>query len=288
MAAGAGVLGLGGIDSLFAEPVFDLGKAVGGTPYGNTVAAVEAIGGMERFVSKGMKVAILPNIGWSTTPEQNGNVNPFVVQAVIDMCKRSGAKSITVFCNPCTDIRISLKKSGIQEVIDRSDAWFEPINSRGWKDAEGPEDCTVMKKAQVYHLVSDSDLLINIPVLKHHGSTRLTMAMKNLMGAVKDRGIMHKRGLDRSIPDLNMMIRPQLNILDATRILLRHGPSGGSLDDVVRRDTVFAGINPVEVDALGAELFGVSPDSIRHIAEAGRRKMGVIDTSSLRVKQVKG
>ncbi len=263
----------------------NLSKAVNDDPYKATKAAVEAIGGMTRFVSKGQKVCILPNLGWARTPEQAACTHPRVLRALAHMCEAAGAKTIDVYCNPCNDARICYEKSGAVEALKDTSARLQYINNNGWIRVTGPKGVKVMKSNEVYRLSLEADVHINVPILKHHGGAQLTMCMKNLMGAVSNRGVMHQ-DLTNSIPDSVLMIKSHLCVLDASRILMANGPSGGDIKDVVRKNTVFAGINPIEVDALGAELFGVAPSSIKHIKEANVRGMGEINVKKLKVKFV--
>jgi len=257
----------------------------GTDPYKNTRAAVAKLGGMGRFVKEGQRVTVLPNVGWARKEVQAACTNPRVVRAVIDMCAEEGAKSITAFCNPCNDIRLCLDLSGIGATIEASAGRFEQVNKNGWRRWEAARGCTHLKEFDVYRLVEDCDVLINVPIAKHHGGSQLTMCCKNLMGAVKDRGMIHQ-SLDEGIADLAMTIPQQLCVLDATRILLRHGPTGGNLDDTKQTNTLIAGLNPAEVDALGTTLFGQKPAEIRHLALLAKRGFAEIDPAKLSYARV--
>jgi uncharacterized protein (DUF362 family) len=271
------------------EPALPRGESVwaeGADPYATTVAAVKELGGIKRFVKPGQNVLILPNIGWARTMEQGACTHPEVVRALIDLCDQAEAKTINLFCNPCNDIRVCLDKSGIGAVIDASRARFEFINKKGWRKREAVPGCKHLTATNVYRLVDDCDVMINAPVAKHHGSSRLTMCCKNLMGAILDRRTVHQK-LNTSIADLTMMIPHQLCVLDASRILLRHGPTGGNLDDVAWKNTIIAGTHPVEVDALGTTLFGMQPAEIDHLKILHERGVGQIDPAKLTVKRIK-
>ncbi|MEP0813141.1 MAG: DUF362 domain-containing protein [bacterium] len=288
-----GIAAFGGAAALnpylvyFAEAAtVNAARARGGSPYQNTSKAIAALGGMARFVKKGQKVAIVPNIGWARTEEYAANTNPQVVRCLVDLCKKAGASQIDVFCNPCNDIRVCYEKSGIEKALSGSAARLQYLSGdsyvlvpavRGVKALTGGTD--------VYKLARNADVLINVPILKHHGLAGLTICMKNLMGVIKKRGELHSRIHD-ALPDLAMMIPSHLCVVDATRILKRNGPTGGSLDDVERKDTVIACVNIVEADALGAQLFGTAPSSFGFIAEANRRGMGEINPKNIAVKDV--
>lgn len=258
----------------------------GQDPYKNTVRALKELGGMSRFLKKGQRVTLLPNIGWARKPEHAATTHPQVVKALIDMCQDAGAKSVSVFCNPCNDMRICLDMSGIGSVIENSQARFEYINNKGWIKRKGPKGCTHLASAEVYRLIEDCDLLINCPIAKHHGGSQLTMCCKNLMGAVRDRGFIHQ-ALHEGIADLTLMIPHKLCVLDATRILLRNGPTGGNVKDTAVRNTIIAGTNPVEVDVLGTTLFSQQPKEIGYLRILGERKFATIDPAKLSYQRVK-
>lgn len=258
----------------------------GKDPYKNTIKALDQLGGMKRFVKKGQRVTILPNAGWARSPELAGCTNPRVVRAVIDECYKAGAKSVTLFCNPCNDGRMCLEQSGIGAEVAKTKARFEFINDSGWVKRNAVRGCTHVKTAQVYRLVQDCDVFINVPVAKHHGGSQLTMCCKNLMGAVKDRGYLHQ-SLHEGIADLAMMLPGSLCVLDATRILLRGGPSSGNPADSVVKNTIIAGVNLVQVDVLGTSLFGKQPSEIGYLKLLGQRKYADIDPAKLKYSRVK-
>jgi uncharacterized protein (DUF362 family) len=279
----AGGLALGSRPASAANAPANLAWAEGKDVYKTTQNAILACGGMGRFVKKGQRVAVLPNVGWARTLEQGACTHPQVVKAIIDACDKAGAKSITVFCNPCDDMRVCLEKSGIGAVVEKSAGRFEYINEKGWRKVNAVKGCEHLKSAEVYRLIPDSDVLINCPVAKHHGGSTLTMCCKNLMGLVKDRGTMHQK-LHTAIADLTMMVPQTLCVLDGSRILLRNGPTGGDLKDVAWKNTIIAGVNPVEVDAMGCKLFNMKPSDIGYLKILGSRGWGQIDTAKLKVQ----
>lgn len=290
------LLGLGGLGlGQFVRPQQPLaqeppaGESVwceGKDPYAATIAAVSKLGGMARFVKKGQRVALLPNAGWARTMEQGACTHPLVVKALIDEAHGAGAKSISVFCNPCNDIRLCLDRSGIGQTVDDSPARFEVINARGWRKRNAVEGCTFLRSAEVYRLVEDCDVLISAPVAKHHSGSRLTMCCKNLMGLVKDRNVMHQK-LSTAVADLAMMVRADLCLLDASRIMLRNGPSGGDLKDVKWTNTIIAGTHAPELDVLATSLFELKPEEVEHLRLLGERGFVNLDPAKLKVQYIK-
>ena len=218
-------------------------------------AAVDNLGGMKRFVSKGDVVVVKPNIGWSRTPEQAGNTNPQVVEAVVRMCFEAGAKKVKVFDLPCNPAPRTYEMSGIEAAASRAGAEVSYVDDRKFKETAIPQGDAV-KSWKIYTEALDADVLINVPILKHHSIARVTMGMKNHMGLLGgNRGIIHIN-LDHKLADISTVIRPRLTILDAVRVLKAHGPNSGNPDDVELVKHVIAGADPIAVDSYGARLFG--------------------------------
>jgi uncharacterized protein (DUF362 family) len=261
----------------------DLVSVAGSDPYKNTVAAIDALGGMSLFVSPGSVVVVKPNIGWDRTPEQAANTDPAVVAALVDLSYKAGAKRVNVFDVTCNDARRCYANSGIEAAATAKGAKVYFADSWNVVKAHFPykspmEGWTLLRDAVM------CDTFINVPVLKHHGLTDLTLSMKNLMGICTGmRGIMHV-DIATKLVDLTDFIKPDLTVIDATRVLMRNGPSGGNLADVEKRDTVFASTDPVLADAYACQLVKKDPLSIGYIAEAARRKMGTADVANAKIK----
>ena len=255
---------------------YDLVVAKGEDPYAITVKAVESMGGMERFVKKGSVVLIKPNIGWDRSPEQAGNTNPRVVAALVDLSLKAGAKRVNVFDITCNDARRCYASSGIEAAAKASgasvyfpDDW-DVVKARFGR-ASLMEDWPILRDAV------GCDTFINVPVLKHHGLTRLTLSMKNLMGVCAgDRGKIH-RDIGPKLVDLTGFINPDLTVIDAYRVLVRNGPTGGSLADVETLKTVIVATDPTLVDTYAAKLMNVDPLVVPYIKVAADQHFGSTD-----------
>lgn len=246
--------------------------AHGPSPARITQAAIDAIGGMARFVHRGDRVVVKPNIGWDRTEEQAANTNPEVVAAIVRLCIDAGAKSVLVMDNTCNDARRCYLRSGISEAAKGAGAkvdFFEEERTR--KMAIRGEK---LQEWAVHPAIVEADVRINVPIAKHHGLAGITLGMKNWLGAIGGpRNRMHQE-MDRSIVDLAAFFRPQLTVIDGVRILLRGGPQGGSLEDVRRLDTVIASADPVAAETRGAALHGRALAETPHIAMAEERSLG--------------
>ncbi|MGD0016692.1 MAG: DUF362 domain-containing protein [Verrucomicrobiia bacterium] len=260
-----------------------------GTDYEKLVAKVlGALGGMNKFVKAGAKVVVKPNIGWDRNPAQGANTHPQVVKALVKQALNAGASKVMVFDRPCNDSRRCYANSGIAEAVesigDRR-VVCEFIDDRKFVPVKIEKGVSITEW-QFYKDALDADCYINVPVAKHHGLSQLTLGMKNVMGVIGGkRGEMHQ-SIGQRLADLNTVIRPKLTVIDATRILLRHGPQGGNLDDVKILDTLMASTDPVAADAYATTLFDLKPDAIESTRAAYRAGLGEMDLSKVRVLKV--
>ncbi|MGB2804752.1 MAG: DUF362 domain-containing protein [Candidatus Zixiibacteriota bacterium] len=267
------------------EIIPDLAVVTDGGPASMTRKAVELIGGMKRFVSKGDVVVVKPNIGWDRSPEQAANTNPDVVVEVVRMCLESGAKKVRVFDRSCNVASRCYDNSGIAKAAADAGADVSFMVDAGFSDVKFPEG-EVLKKWPLYKPALEADVLINVPIAKNHGLTYLTMGIKNLMGIMGgDRGKVHWN-IDDKLADLAHFVRPQLTILDAYRILVKNGPQGGSLKDVRDKKTVIAGTEIATVDAYGATLFGIRSAGLAHVVKSSKFGLGEIDLDKVNIKKV--
>ena len=264
---------------------FDLVLAEGKDPYNNTVKAVEAMGGMSRFVKPGNTVLVKPNMGWDRNPEQAGNTNPEVIAALIDMCYKAGAKKVNLFDVPCNDEKRVHENSGIAAAAKARGANVTLVNHWNVAAAHFPYE-SPMEGWPILRDAIDCDVLINVPILKHHVLTLLTISMKNLMGVCSgDRGKMHV-DIGRKLVDLTDFMSPDLTVIDATRVLMRHGPSGGDLADVERMDKIIVATDPTLADAFAATLVDRDPLSIPSIEAAAKRGFGSVDIAHSKINRI--
>jgi uncharacterized protein (DUF362 family) len=206
----------------------------------------------------------------------------------VELCLESGAKQVKVLDNTCHDARRSYVNSGINaavEDIKDSRAVVEFVDQRKFVEMDIPK-ARSLKRWSFYKDILQADCFINIPIAKHHSEARLTMAMKNMMGAIGGwRGRIHV-GLHQNIADMNLILRPDLHILDATRIMTQGGPSGGKAEYVQVKNLLFAGVDPVAIDAYGTTLFGMEPKDIGYITKAYELGLGEMDLNAIKMATV--
>jgi uncharacterized protein (DUF362 family) len=143
-----------------------------------------------------------------------------------------------------------------------------------------------LKEVKVHEAIMEADVFINIPVLKHHGGTGMTGAIKNLMGVVWDRMYYHGNNLNQCIADFLSVRRPDLNIIDAYRVVTRNGPYGGSLVDVTMGRMQLISTDIVAVDAAASGLLNGTPQRFGHIALAHQMGFGEIDPRKLITRRI--
>jgi uncharacterized protein (DUF362 family) len=280
--AGAGLVNL---PSLFSSSNAPLVSLVSGSDPRKTLrAALEILGTMKSFISQGDRVLVKPNISWDRAPEQAANTNPELVSEVVKMCFEAGAKSVKVLDRTCNNATRCYDRSGIAHAARDAGAEVSFVSESRFEEVPIPQG-KFLTSWPIYKEALRADRIVNVPVLKHHSMAVLTMGMKNMMGFLGgDRGQIH-REFPGKIVDIGTVLRPALTILDATRVLTKNGPQGGSLDDVVKYDTVIAGTDIVAVDSVGASLVGKEARELPYLQRASERGLGEHDLGKIRIER---
>ena len=263
-----------------------LAVARGGDPAAITKAAIAALGGIERFVRPGNEVIIKPNICVAYhPPEYAATTNPTVVATLVALCRGAGARRVRVMDIPFGGTPESAYAiSGIEEAVNVAGGEMEVMSPVKFVKTPIPEGRDITEW-EVYRDVLEADLVINVPIAKHHSLARLTLGGKNLLGVITRRSSMH-RNLGQRIADLVSVVRPTLTVVDAVRILVEHGPTGGSLNDVKKMDTVIASHDIVAADAYAATLFGLTGADIGYVQAAAEMGLGTLDLGSVRIEEI--
>ncbi len=273
----------------------DMVAIKGGEPAQMFDMGIKELGGMSRFVKKGQSVVIKPNIGWDKPPELGANTNPDLVRRVIEHCKEAGASKIYVFDTTCSPWEMSYKSSGIAEAAEKAGAIVIGGDSakdksyldNNYVDVELP-NAKSLKKMKMHRLIRECDVFINIPILKHHGGAHMTCCMKNLMGIVsKDtQRYFHSSGLHQCIAEVCAYRKPDLNIVDAYRVMTKRGPRGVDLSDVVIMKYQMLGTDPVALDTAAARLIKFRLSRIGHIRIGESLGVGTTKLNNLNIKRI--
>jgi len=247
------------------------------------LTALTLIGGINRFISRGDIVTIKPNIGWDRSPEMAANTNPELVKFMAEQCFEAGASKVIVTDMPCNDSRRTFARSGIQQSLEEVGAQVILPEDRYLVHADLKGE--ILGEWPVLRQFLETDKLINMPIVKHHSLSKITVGMKNWYGVLGGtRNRLHQK-IDLSISDLADFFRPTLVIVDATRVLIRNGPSGGSLEDVEIHDTVIAATDQVAADSYACRFLNIDPGSIGFITDAQARGLGKVTGYTL-VEQI--
>jgi len=248
--------------------------------------ALEALGGIGRFVAKGATVLVKPNIGWAREAETGANTHPGLVKRLVELCLNAGAKKVYVFDHTVSAGAECYGKSGIKAAAESAGAVVAPgDNASHYQQVDIPQGAR-LKSAQVHELLLSTDVLINVPVLKHHSGSRATIAMKNLMGVVWDRQAYHKLGLHQCIADFCLYRKPQLNLVDAYRVTTANGPQRARPEDIETMKVLLASTDIVAVDTAAARLLKATPQEVEHIALAAGAKVGRMDIDALDIRRI--
>ncbi|MGC9468763.1 MAG: DUF362 domain-containing protein [Anaerolineae bacterium] len=262
-----------------------LAVAHGPDPAAITERAIAALGGIERFVKAGDAVVLKPNICVDyNPPEYAATTNPLVVATLVKLCLGAGAREVKVMDMPFGGTPESAYEiSGIAKAVKDAGGEMVVMNRAKYLETQIPEGRD-LQSWEIYGDVVNADVLINIPIAKHHSLARLSLGLKNLLGTVARPNQIHSN-LGQRIADLASVIRPTLTVVDAVRILMDHGPTGGSLNDVKQADTIIASHDFVAADTRAAALFDLESTEIAFIHAAGEMGLGKTDLSGLRVEE---
>jgi uncharacterized protein (DUF362 family) len=267
-------------------PMVTVASAKGSNYYKNTIKAIEKLGGIEKFVKKGDRVAILTNAAFRNP---GAYVNPDIMLAVISMCMKAGSKEIIML----NDINPAYWNRGLQG--EKHKAEIAALKTSSVKVMKEIPEAKILKYSEFTTELFDADVYINIPIGKHHHVTRFTGNLKNLMGAVHKSTPkrMHfpegKTGeyiefldrLSQCIADINLVRMPDLCVCDLTEVLISNGPDGPG--HIAKLQTVLAGTDGLAVDVLAASLIGQDPREILMFGFAAEHKLGESRLNKIKV-----
>ncbi|MDR0764971.1 MAG: DUF362 domain-containing protein [Synergistaceae bacterium] len=264
----------------------DLVAVRGGTPETMFDRGIKSIGGMDRFVKRGQKVLLKPNMSWDSTPDGAANTSPGLVAAVVKHCLDAGAAKVVVMDHSIEFWKNSLQNSGVHAAATSAGAIYAPAESEGYYQNVAVNGLR-LKEAMIHEAVLECDVLISIPVLKHHGGAGVSIAAKNLMGCVWNRRTYHSDGLQSCVADFLMARKPDLSIVDADKVITKNGPRGGSPSDIVEMNSLLISRDIVAIDTAASMMLGHKPGEIEHIRLAAEAGFGRMDLSKLNIERIK-
>ena len=284
-----GIIGKPGL--LMAKDDHDL-VVINGDPAAATRKALEAMGGISRFVKKGQRVVLKPNMSFNNPPDRATTTHPLVVATVAEVCLEAGAQRVAVLDYPLRKGELCLERSGIRDACKSiKGVHVAALEERKFfREIKVPQG-KIFDRVEVMSEVLECDVLINLPQAKSHSATGVSLGIKGLMGLIWDRWSFHsKYDIDQALADLATVLKPQLTILDATRALVSGGPGGPG--EVVKPNLIIAGIDPVAVDSYAV---GIAPwygqnfkgRQVKHLLMANQRGLGKVDLDQMKILKEK-
>ncbi len=279
-------------NSITVEQTPEMVAVMGGEPDVMLDKALDALGGIGKYVKKGQKVVIKPNIGWDRTPELAGNTNPQLIKALVKRCLDAGAEKVTVFDHTCDNWQKCYESSGIAAAVKEAGGVIVPANDEKYYKEVSVPGGVKLKSAKIHEALLEADAWINVPILKNHGGAKLSCAMKNYMGIVWDRRFFHQNDLQQCIADIcTWQKRPVLNIVDAYRMMHQNGPQGKSAADVATLKSIIVSPDIVAVDTAALALFNqvkkLDREAVSHIGKGEALKLGSTDLKKMNIKRIK-
>ncbi len=270
----------------------DLVAVMGGEPAEMYKKGIAAMGGISKYVKKGQKVVVKPNIGWDKRPEFAANTNPELIGEIVKDCFAAGAAEVIVFDHTCDEWQSCYKNSGIEAAAKAAGAKLGFAHDEKYYESVPLPKGVRLKEIKIHESIIDCDVWINVPILKNHGGARMTIALKNYMGIVWDRRFWHSNDLQQCIADCATYPKvPVLNIVDAYRIMTQNGPKGKSIEDVQNPKALFISADIVAVDTAAVRFFNqfreMKLEEVSHIGIAEKMKIGTTDIDNLKVERIK-
>jgi uncharacterized protein (DUF362 family) len=267
---------------------YDMVAVLGGSPEGMFERGIGELGGIGRYVKRGQTVMIKPNASWGTEPERGATTTPALVGRVIEHCLEAGAKRVYVVDHTIDSPNRAYDNNEIGRAAKEGGGRIVPANSRSYYQEVQIPGARKLKTVHAHEQVMEADVIINIPILKHHGSTRITSALKNLMGLVWDRWYYHAHDLHRCIAEFPLLRTPTLNIVDAHTVMMSGGPRGSSYRaelKVKRMQIISSDI--VAADAAAAKTWGTNLDAVRYISIAQELGLGNGNLDALNIRRIR-
>lgn len=265
----------------------DLVAVRGGAPDVMFDRGIAAFGGMRRFVAPGDTVVVKPNMSWNVDPERGATTDPDLVKRIVEHCVDARARRVYLLDHTLDNARLAFGRNGMNDAADAGGATVVPANSGRYYHEVEVGSARNLTQVRVHELVLEADVLINVPILKHHGSARITSALKNLMGLVWDRRYYHSHGLNQCIADFPLVRAPDLNVVDAYRVMMSGGPRGSSYAtklELKRMQIISPDI--VAADVAAAKTWGIEPNDVPYIGMAAAHGLGIYELESLGIERI--
>jgi uncharacterized protein (DUF362 family) len=239
---------------------------------------IEPLGGMQAFVKAGQRVLLKPNMGFPVPAAQRATTSAELIAAVAGLVLAQGAGQVIIADYPVSDSEKTVELMGLRQACKGLKVKIVPVTAdKDFVEVKIPGGNS-LKSAEILKEALQADVHIALPMVKSHSSTLYTGTLKGMMGLIATRKTFHWwHNLHMAIVDLNMVIKPDLVILDGLEVMTNEGPRGPG--DLEKTNSLIAGTDPVAVDAAGVRLtrlFGrrIKPEKVTHLALAASLGLG--------------
>jgi len=243
--------------------------------------AIESLGGIERFVKPGDTVAIKPNVAFATPAMLGATAHPQLVAEMVRLCYKGGATKVIVTDNPINDPTSCFTLSGVGKAASQAGAEVVLPKTHLFKYTTLTDGRLIRNWPIFYGPFYKADKLIGISPIKHHHRAGASMSMKNWYGLLGGRRNVFHQDINTIIAELAMMVKPTLVILDGTEVMMTNGPTGGSVSDLKRANTLIASTDCVAADSYGCGLLNLNISDLPYLAKAEKAKAGTNNYKSL-------
>lgn len=256
---------------------------VKGSDRTKTVAkAIELLGGIDRFIKPGETVVVKPNVAFASPPMLGATTNPELITEVVRLCYKAGAKKVYVTDNPINDPASCFAISGVGKAASEAGAEVLLPKNHLFKNTTLTDGKLIRNWPIYYGPFAKADKLIGIAPVKDHQRSGASMSMKNFYGLLGGRRNIFHQDINTIIAELAMMVKPTLVILDGTEVMVTNGPTGGSLSDLKRMNTLIASTDCVAADSFACSLLDLKVSNLPYLAKAEKARAGTTDYQSLK------
>jgi uncharacterized protein (DUF362 family) len=304
--AGLTVLAAGGLAGLFHDPDGPQKKKVGtttgvrladfsitglkprlGVAMGEDRAitvkrALDAVGGIETFIRPGDRVLLKVNAAFASPPTLSATTHPQLAAEMVRLCLKAGAASVSVTDNPINDPASCFLLTGITRAVESAGGRVILPQEKFFKPITVPGGRLIQNWPLLFEPFKTVNKLIGMAPVKDHHRSGASMTIKNWYGLLGGRRNIFHQDIHTIIKELAMMVKPTLVILDGTLSMVTNGPTGGSLSDLKKTNTMIVSTDQVAADAYGAALLGKSPAELPFIAMAAEAGAGTADVASIK------
>lgn len=265
---------------------YSLVSVRGGSHKGMLELGLETMGGIRKFVKEGQKVLILPTLGWERTPEQAANTNPALLGKLVEMCYDAGSRGVYLFGQTEDHWTKTYKASGIERAVKDVGAKIIPGNKKSYYTEIEIPNGQFLKKALLHQLVLETDIIINVPVLKKTGEDSFTAALNNMKNLMWKFDECPHDNQQTCLMDLLQFRKPVLNIVDANRVITKNAPAGKFDEDVSNFRTQIFSNDIVAADAKAAKRLGINPSQNELLQLAQKNGFGQIQLPTFKTKEI--